>query len=473
MYAALCATFPDAYWRELDRDRAYPEDFVKSPDRSRLPLRPDPDRIRRPRTRRHRGRASILDEVNRSGGNAAACHAQMYVMGALVRHGSDAQKERWLPPIARGELRFQAFSVTEREAGSDTTAIATTAERDGDGWVVNGHKNWTSRIEQSDLMLLLARTSPRETRPNAPAASASSWSTCARRGRRARSRPARSGRCSTTRPIEVTYRDLRLPADALVGEEASASATSSTAGTPSASCSRPKRSATATGSSTAPPPTPGSASSSTGRSAPTRASSSRSPAPIAAVTAADLVQLKAAWLFDRGERCGAEANMAKLLASEASWAAANACLDAHGGYGFVDDYDVERKFRETRLFQIAPVSNNLVLAFLATHVLGLAAELLSLGVSRESFSPSQSGSEPDDHRPHRKARIPRMDTGWQGRCLEDFTVGAVYEHRAGADDHHDRQHLVHAADDEHQPDPPRPRLRRRGPSSAGPWSTAP
>jgi acyl-CoA dehydrogenase len=369
---ALCAAFPDAYWRELDRERAFPEAFVKALT--------DAGYLSALIPTAYGGlglgiaeASIILHEVNRSGGTAAACHAQMYIMGALVRHGSAAQKERWLPPVARGELRFQAFSVTERDAGSDTTAIATTAVREsgpGDGWVVNGHKNWTSRLEQSDLLLLLARSSPRDATARTLGLSLFLIDL----------RDARSQGAIDIRPVrtmlnyetfEVTYRNLRLPADALVGDEGLGFRHIIDGW----NAERILLAAEAIGD---------------GYWFIDRASAYARERVVfdrpiganqgvqfplarafAAVTAAELVQLKAAWLFDRGERCGAEANMAKYLASEASWAAANACLDAHGGYGFVDTFDIERKFRETRLFQTAPISNNLVLSYLATHALGL------------------------------------------------------------------------------------------------------
>jgi len=312
----------------------------------------------------------ILEEIHRSGGNASACHAQMYTMGALLRHGSEEQKRRWLPPIARGDLRLQAFSVTEAEAGSDTTAITTTAARDGDGWVVNGHKSWTSRVEHSDLLLLLARTSPRD-----PADRTRGLSLFLVDVREAR----RSGGIETRRvrtmlnyeTFQITYRNLRLPADALIGEEGAGFR----AIIDGWNAERILLAAEAIGD---------------GHWFVERASAYAKSRvvfgrPIGAnqgiqfplaraygqVVAADLMRYRAASLYDAGAPCGAEANLAKLLASEASWAAANVCLDVHGGYGFVDEYDVERKFRETRLFHVAPVSNNLVLSYIATHVLGL------------------------------------------------------------------------------------------------------
>lgn len=367
---SLCARFPNDYWRALDRERAYPERFVQALTEAGYLSALIPS------TYGGLGlgvteASIILEEINRSGGHSAACHAQMYVMGALVRHGSEAQKGHWLPQVARGELRFQAFSVTEAEAGSETTAITTTAVREGDGWVVNGHKNWTSRIEQSDLLLLLARTTPRE------------GLTDRTRGlslflidlRAAREQDALEVRPVRTmfnyETYQVTYRNLCLPADALIGEEGMGFRYVIDGW----NAERILLAAECIGD---------------GRWFVERASAYAREREVfgrpiganqgvqfplarahAQIEAADLLRWKAAWLFDQGAKSGAEANMAKLLASEASWAAANACLDTHGGNGFVDEYDVERKFRETRLFQVAPVNNNLVLAYVGTHVLGL------------------------------------------------------------------------------------------------------
>ncbi len=366
----LCARFPDEYWRGLDRERAYPEEFVRAMTRAGYLSALIP--------REYGGlglgiteASIILEEVNRSGGSSAACHAQMYIMGALVRHGSEEQKRRWLPPIAAGDLRLQAFSVTEPEAGSDTTAISTFARREGDYYVVNGHKNWTSRIEQSDLLLLLARTTPREEVDDRTRGL--SLFLVDLRGARA------TGDIETRRvrtmfnyeTYQVTYRDLRIPAGNLISAEGAGFR----AILDGWNAERILLAAEAIGD---------------GYWFVERASRYARERvvfgrPIGAnqgvqfplarayaqVTAADLLRYKAAWLFDTGQRCGAEANMAKLLASEASWAAANACLDTHGGNGFVDEYDVERKFRETRLYQVAPVNNNLVLAYVGNHVLGL------------------------------------------------------------------------------------------------------
>lgn len=366
----LCAGFPDTYWRDLDRARAYPEAFVQALTDSGYLAALIP--------KSYGGlglglteASVILEEINRSGGNAAACHAQMYVMGAIVRHGTDEQKRRWLPPIARGELRFQAFSVTEHDAGSETTAIDTIAVREGDHFVINGQKNWTSRIEQSDLLLLLARTTPKsETERRTEGLSLLLVDL----------REARRQDAIVIEPVhtmfnyetnQVTYRDLRVPAGNLIGSEGDGFRRV----LDGMNAERVLLAAEAIGD---------------GywfvdRAARYAREREVFGKPIGAnqgvqfpiarayaqVVAADQVRYLAAAKFDRGEPAGAEAIMAKLLASEASWQAANVCLDTHGGYGFVDTYDVERKFRETRLYQVAPVSNNLILAYLGQHVLGM------------------------------------------------------------------------------------------------------
>ena len=367
----FCAQFPDAYWRETDRERAYPQAFVEALTEASFLS------VLIPKEYGGLGlgvtEASIvLEEINRSGGNSAAFHAQMYLMGALLRHGSDAQKECWLPSIASGELRLQAFSVTEAEAGSDTTSIRTFARRDGSAYIVNGHKNWTSRIEQSDLLLLLARTTPRET-VDKRTDGLSLFLIDLRDARRQESalevQPVRTMFNYAT--YQVWFRDLQLPLNSLIGEEGCGFRYVIDGW----NAERILLAAEAIGD---------------GYWFVDRASTYARErevfdAPIGrnqgvqfpivraytATVAADLVRYKAAWLFDTNASCGAEANMAKLLASEASWQAANICLDTHGGYGFVDEYDVERKFRETRLYQVAPVNNNLVLAYLATHELDL------------------------------------------------------------------------------------------------------
>ena len=357
---ALCARFPDEYWRGLDQAREYPRAFVDALTEARLLAALIP--VEYGGLGLSLGEASvIMEEINRSGGHSAACHAQMYTMGALLRHGSEAQKQAFLPRIASGELRLQAFSITEDEAGSNTTAIMTTATRDGDAYVISGRKNWTSRIRHSDLLLLLARTGDGlslfliDLRDVAP--------------EQVEVTPVRTMFNYETNQVE--YRDLRVRADALIGEEGSGFRYVLDGW----NAERILLAAEAIGDgywfterATA--------------YATTREVFGR---PIGAnqgvqfpiaqaymqVRAADLMRYEAARRFDAHEPCGAEANMAKLLASEASWAAANVCLDTHGGYGFVADYDVERKFRETRLYKVAPVANNLVTSFVATKVLGL------------------------------------------------------------------------------------------------------
>jgi acyl-CoA dehydrogenase len=378
--SALCARFPGEYWRALEPD-GYPSEFVGAlTDQGWLAaLIPE----------QYGGSglalataSVILEEISASGANAGACHAQMYTMGTLLRHGSEAQKARYLPPIAAGELRLQAFGVTEPNAGSDTTRIATLAERRGDGYVVNGQKIWTSRAEHSDLMVLLARTTPLERVQKRT--DGLSVFLVDMRGRTAVEAPgdARSKQPAqmTIRPIatmmnhattEVFFEDLELPADALIGEEGQGfryildgmnAERILIASECVGDCRFFLERAVAYAKE---------------RVVFGRAIGANQGVqfPLAkahmAMAAADLMRWKAAWLYDAGQPAGAEANMAKYLASEASWEAANAALDAHGGFGFAQEYDIERKFRETRLYKTAPVSNNLVQAFVGQHVLGL------------------------------------------------------------------------------------------------------
>jgi acyl-CoA dehydrogenase len=311
----------------------------------------------------------ILEEINASGGNAAACHAQMYTMGTILRHGSPEQKERYLPRIASGELRLQAFGVTEPTVGSDTPSIKTTARRTDDGYVINGQKIWTSRAEHSDLMLLLARTTPIDQVEKRGEGLSVFLLDMKAAGKGLTVRPIRAmiNHSST----EVFFDDVHIPHDALIGTEGQGfryiiDGWNAERVLIAAECIGDGRWFTDKAS----------------RYVCERIVFGRPIGanqgvqfPIArayaSLEAADLMRYRAADLFDRGERCGAEANMAKLLASEASWEAANACLDAHGGFGFAAEYDVERKFRETRLYKIAPVSNNLVLAYLGQNVLGM------------------------------------------------------------------------------------------------------
>ncbi|HEY7536395.1 MAG TPA: acyl-CoA dehydrogenase family protein [Gaiellaceae bacterium] len=366
---ALCERFPGEYWRALEPDR-YPEEFVAALTKDGWLAALIPEAY---------GGAGlsltaasvILEEINATGCNSGACHAQMYTMGTILRHGSDEQKERYLPRIASGELRLQAFGVTEPTAGSDTTSIQTTAEAANGGYVIRGQKIWTSRALHSDLMLLLARTTPlAEVEKKTEGLSTFIVDMKA----------AREAGTMTIRPIktlmnhastEVFLDGVEVPADALVGEEGKGfryilDGMNAERILIAAECIGDGRwfveKATAYASERVVFGRP--VGQNQGVQFPIASAH-------AAIEAADLVRYKAAWLFEQGEPCGPEANMAKLLASEASWAAANACLDAHGGFGFAEEYDVERKFRETRLYSIAPVSNNLILAYLGQHVLGL------------------------------------------------------------------------------------------------------
>ncbi|HEY3083263.1 MAG TPA: acyl-CoA dehydrogenase family protein [Chloroflexota bacterium] len=366
----LCRRFPDTYWRELDRERAYPEQFIVALTAAGWLAALIPES--------YGGgglgiaeASVVLEEINRSGGNAAAGHGQMYVMGTLLRHGSEAQKRRYLPPVASGELRLQAFGVTEPNAGSETTRIETSAVRRGDVYVVNGQKVFISRAEHSDLMLLLVRTTPYD-RVSDKTEGLSVFLVDLRR--------AIADRQIVVRPLETMLnhhttelfvRDLAVPAENLIGQEGRGfrhllDGWNAERILLAAECVGDGDWFVERGA----------------RYASERVVFGR---PIganqgvqfplarayASVRAADLMRQRAADLFDRGEPCGAEANLAKYLASEASWEAANACLDAHGGYGFAVEYDVERKFRETRLYKTAPVNNNLVLAYVGQHVLGM------------------------------------------------------------------------------------------------------
>jgi acyl-CoA dehydrogenase len=371
---ALCERFPGEYWRGLEPDR-YPSEFVAAlteqgwlaaliPEEhggSGLPL----------------ATASvILEEICASGANAGACHAQMYTMGTLLRHGSESQKRSYLPRIAAGELRLQAFAVTEPGAGSDTTQITTRAERTADGYVVNGQKIWTSRAEHSDLMVLLARTTPIE--QTQKRADGLSVFLVDMRDRGA-ARPGTQAQI-TIRPIatmmnhattEVFFEDLELPAEALIGEEGEGfryilDGMNAERILIAAECIGDCRffldRAVAYANERVVFGRPIGANQGV-------------QFPLArahmAMSAADLMRWKAAWLYDQGLPAGAEANMAKYLASEASWEAANAALDTHGGFGFAQEYDIERKLRETRLYKTAPINNNLVQAYVGQHVLGL------------------------------------------------------------------------------------------------------
>ena len=366
----LCKQYPGEYWRKLDREMAYPSEFVKAladagylaaliPEEyggSGLPLSAS---------------AAILEEIQRAGCNGAACHAQMYIMGALLRHGSEAQKQQYLPGIASGELRLQAFGVTEPTSGTDTGALKTYAARDGDRYVVNGQKIWTSRAEHSDLMLLLARTTPRDE---------------VARGIDGLSifildmNAARAAGGLTVRPIrtmmnhsstEVFFDNVEVPAENLIGEEGRGfryilSGMNAERILIAAECI-------------------GDAKWFIERARDYANERVLFGRPIgqnqgvqfpiakayAQMRAAELMVHNAAERFEAGENVGEQANIAKMLAADASWAAAEVAVQTHGGFGFAEEYDVERKFRETRLYQVAPVSTNLILSYVSEHVLGL------------------------------------------------------------------------------------------------------
>ena len=366
---ALCAGFPGEYWRALDRERAYPEAFVKAMTDAGFLA------VLIPEAYGGSGlglsaAAAILEEIHKSGANAAACHAQMYMMGTILRHGSDAQKQAYLPQVASGALRLQAFGVTEPTSGTDTAAIKTTARRDGDFYVVNGQKVWTSRAEHSDLMLLLARTSSAEEgakRHDGLSVFLVDMREAVGHGLTIRPIRAMINHATT----EVFFDDLRIPASNLIGEEGKGfryilDGMNAERILIAAECVGDARWFIAKATSYAnerivfgrP----------IGQNQGIQFPIARA---FAESEAADLMAKKAAALFDAGVPCGAEANMAKMLASEASWHAAEMCLQTHGGFGFAEEYDIERKFRETRLYQVAPVSTNLILSYVAEHVLGL------------------------------------------------------------------------------------------------------
>ncbi|HLN12098.1 MAG TPA: acyl-CoA dehydrogenase family protein [bacterium] len=366
----LCEKFPDAYWRKLDETAAYPEEFLKALSAGGWLAALIPEEYGG--TGLGITEASvILEEINHSGGNAGACHAQMYIMGTVLRHGSEEQKRRWLPEIASGALRLQAFGVTEPAAGSETTRIQTTAVRRDGRYIVNGQKVFISRAEHSELMLLLARTTPYEElkdKTRGLSVFMVDLREAVARGT-VQIKPIRT--MMNHHSTELFITDLEIPAENLIGEEGLGFRYIIDGW----NAERILIAAESIGD---------------GRWFIERASKYAKERivfgkPIGAnqgvqfplalahahLEAANLMRFHAAGLFDQGKRCGAEANMAKLLGADAAWEAANACLDAHGGYGFAAEYDVERKFRETRLYTVAPVSNNLVLAYLGQHVLGL------------------------------------------------------------------------------------------------------
>jgi len=364
---ALCARFPGEYWRKLDRERAYPTEFVQALTGAGYLGALIPEAFGGSGLGLGAA-AAILEEVHASGGNGAACHAQMYIMGTILRHGSPAQKAKWLPEIAAGRLRLQAFGVTEPTAGTDTTAIRTSAIRRGDSYIVNGQKVWTSRAEHSDLMLLLARTAPRGGRKT------DGLSVFLVDMRKA------VGKGLTIRPIrtminhattEVFFDNLEVPAENLIGQEGAGfryilDGMNAERILIAAECIGDARWFVEKARDYA------KARVVFGRPI---GQNQGIQFPIARAyaqyQAAALMVKRAADMYEAGKPAGPEANMAKMLASEASWFAADTCLQTHGGFGFAEDYDIERKFRETRLYLVAPISTNLILAYIAEHVLGM------------------------------------------------------------------------------------------------------
>ena len=366
--AKLCRRFPGEYWRTLDRDRQYPTEFVAAMTESGflgvlIPAEYGGGGLGLSQA------AAILEEVHATGGNAAACHAQMYMMGALLRHGSAEQKKEYLPGIARGEIRLQAFAVTEPGSGTDTLGLKTTAKRDGERYVVHGQKVFTSRAEHSDLMLLLARTAPRSETDRAGGLSLFLVDLRASRGKGLEIRPLRTMINHAT--TEIFLDGLAVPATNLIGEEGRGfryvlDGMNAERILIAAECLGDARwfieRATAYAKERVVFGRP------IGQNQGVQFPIAESYAKAQAAT---LMVEKACALFDAGEKCAAEANMAKLLASEASWHAADVCLQTFGGFGFAEEYDVERKFRETRLYPTAPISTNLILSYIAEHVLGL------------------------------------------------------------------------------------------------------
>ncbi len=367
--AKLCADFDGEYWRKCDREQAYPKEFVSTlteagylgaliPEEyggAELPIS---------------AAAAILEEIHRSGGNASACHAQMYTMGTVLRHGSELQKKTYLPGIAEGSLRLQAFGVTEPTSGTDTTSLRTTAKDAGDHYIVNGQKIWTSRAEHSDLMLLLCRTTPRDqVEKKTDGLSVLLVDMREMSEQTLTIRPIRAMMNHST--TEVFFDNMPVPKSALIGEEGKGfryilSGMNAERILISSECI-------------------GDAKWFIEKAANYARERSVFGRPIgqnqgvqfpiaksyAQMRAAELMLKEAIRLYDNGENPGEEANIAKMLAADASWAAAEACVQTHGGFGFAEEYDVERKFRETRLYQVAPISTNLILSYLSEHVLGM------------------------------------------------------------------------------------------------------
>jgi acyl-CoA dehydrogenase len=365
---ALCADFPGEYWRKLDRERAYPGEFVAALTKAGFLAALIPEQYGGSGLNMLAA-AAIMEEIHASGCNGAACHAQMYTMGTVLRHGSDAQKQKYLPGIARGELRLQAFGVTEPTSGTDTLSLRTTATRDGnDAYVIDGQKIWTSRAEHSDLMLLLARTTPRD-QIKKRTEGLSVFIVDMRNVKGLTIKPIRTMMNHAT--TEVFFDQMRVPADSLVGEEGKGfryilSGMNAERILIGAECIGDAKwfieKATAYAKERVLFGRP------IGQNQGVQFPIARA---FAQMRGAELMVHEAANIYAAGRDCGPEANMAKMLAADASWAAADMCVQTHGGFGFAEEFDVERKFRENRLYQVAPISTNLVLSYLAEHVLGL------------------------------------------------------------------------------------------------------
>jgi alkylation response protein AidB-like acyl-CoA dehydrogenase len=366
---ALCAKFPGEYWRTLDRERDYPKEFVKALTRAGFLAALIPEEYGGSGLSL-RAAAAIMEEIHAAGCNGAACHAQMYTMGTILRHGSAEQKSDYLPLVAEGQLRLQAFGVTEPTSGTDTLSLRTTARREGDHYIINGQKIWTSRAEHSDLMLLLARTTPKDqVKKRTDGLSVFLVDMRLARGTSLTINPIRTMMNHAT--TEVFFDNLRVPAENLIGEEGKGfryilSGMNVERILIAAECV-------------------GDAKWFIGKAANYAKERVLFGRPIgqnqgvqfpiarayAQMRAAELMVDAAASGYDNGEDVGEQANMAKLIAADASWFAADMCVQTHGGFGFAEEYDIERKFRETRLYQVAPISTNMILSYIAEHVLGL------------------------------------------------------------------------------------------------------
>src|SRR6187431_3516137 len=367
--AKLCAQFPGEYWRKLDREMAYPTAFVDALTQAGYLSVLIPEEYGGSGLKLSAA-AAILEEIQRAGCNGGGCHAQMYTMGTVLRHGNDAQKAQYLPGVASGKLRLQAFGVTEPTSGTDTSSLKTVAKRDGDHYVVNGQKIWTSRAEHSDLMILLARTTPKDqAKKRTDGLSVFIVDMREAKGNGLEIRPIRTMMNHAT--TEVFFTDMRVPAENLIGEEGKGfryilSGMNAERILIAAECI-------------------GDAKWFIDRASAYAKERNLFGRPIGQnkgvqfpiarcymqMRAAELMVHEAARLYEAGGDFGAQANMAKQLAAEASWAAADMCVQTHGGFGFAEEYDIERKFRETRLYTVAPISTNLVLSYIAEHVLGL------------------------------------------------------------------------------------------------------